>query len=123
MLKFKNLIILLVVMGMALVISSCTGGQKEEGDEVSILYPNWAEGIAFSHLVKTALESKGYDVTLTNLEPGLIYGELSKENSKGDVFLDAWLPNTHEDYWDDYGDKLITLGESFSDGTTGLVVP
>ena len=53
----------------------------------------------------------------------MIYGELSKENSKGDVFLDAWLPNTHKDYWADYGDKLVKLGESFSEGTTGLVVP
>jgi glycine betaine/proline transport system substrate-binding protein len=39
-------------------------------------------------LAKVALESDGYDVTLTN--PGLIYGELSKDDSKGDVFLDAW---------------------------------
>jgi glycine betaine/proline transport system substrate-binding protein len=42
--------------------------------------------------------------TLTNLAPGLIYGELSKDDSKGDVFLDAWLPNTHKDYWADYGE-------------------
>ena len=41
----------------------------------------------------------------------------------GDVFLDAWLPNTHKDYWADYGDNLAKLGESFSSGITGLVVP
>jgi glycine betaine/proline transport system substrate-binding protein len=56
-------------------------------------------------LAKVALESDGYDVTLTNLAPGLIYGELSKDDSKGDVFLDAWLPNTHKDYWADYGEN------------------
>ena len=90
---------------------------------MSILYPNWVEAVAYSYLSKVVLEEKGYNVELTNLEPGLIYGELSKENSKGDVFLDAWLPNTHADYWADYGDKLVKLGESFSEGTTGLVVP
>ncbi len=37
--------------------------------------------------------------------------------------MDAWLPNTHKHYWEDYGDKLVKLGESFSEGTTGLVVP
>jgi glycine betaine/proline transport system substrate-binding protein len=58
---------------------------------VSIFYPNWSEGVAFTYLAKVALESDGYDVTLTNLAPGLIYGELSKDDSKGDVFLDAWL--------------------------------
>lgn len=60
---------------------------------------------------------------LTNLDLGLIFGELSKDNPKGDVFMDAWLPNTHEAYWEEYGDKLVIIGESFSEGTTGLVVP
>lgn len=128
MLKLKNLGVALAVMVLAVSFNSCTnsGTKKEKAEakkEVSIFYPNWAEGIAFTHLAKVALEANGYEVELTNLEPGLIYGELSKENSKGDVFLDAWLPNTHKEYWADYGDKLVKLGESFSEGTTGLVVP
>lgn len=124
--KLKNVLSLFVVLSMAVAISSCSGekkGSEEEQPEVTILYPNWGEGIAFTHLAKVALEDKGYAVEIINLEPGLIYGELSKENAKGDVFLDAWLPNTHAPYWEDYGDKLVKLGESFSGGTTGLVVP
>jgi glycine betaine/proline transport system substrate-binding protein len=128
MLKLKDLTILLAIAILTFSVSSCTnsGSKKEKGEakkEVSIFYPNWAEGIAFTYLAKSALEANGFEVELTNLEPGLIYGELSKENSKGDVFLDAWLPNTHKEYWADYGDKLVKLGESFSEGTTGLVVP
>lgn len=126
MLKFKNLICLTIVMSLTLLMTSCNSGKKsnsKETKEVSILYPNWAEGIAFTYLAKVALENNGFEAKLTNLEPGLIYGELSKDNSKGDVFMDAWLPNTHKDYWADYGDKLVKLGESFSNGTTGLVVP
>jgi len=126
MMKLKNLLSLFIVLSMAVAISSCSGGKKgseEEQQEVTILYPNWAEGVAFTHLAKVALEDKGYDVEIINLEPGLIYGELSKDNAKGDVFLDAWLPHTHAPYWEDYGDKLVKLGESFSDATTGLVVP
>jgi len=126
MLKLKNLLSLFIVLSMAVAISSCSGGKKgsdQEQQEVTILYPNWGEGIAFTHLAKVALEDNGYAVEIINLEPGLIYGELSKENSKGDVFLDAWLPNTHAPYWEDYGDNLVKLGESFSGGTTGLVVP
>jgi glycine betaine/proline transport system substrate-binding protein len=126
MMKFKKLLSLLVVAGLVFAISSCGGGsgsKEESKKEVTILYPNWGEGIAFTHLAKVALEDNGYNVEIINLEPGLIYGELSKENSKGDVFLDAWLPNTHAPYWEDYGDRLVKLGESFSGGTTGLVVP
>lgn len=107
-------------------VASCTGGKKNANSDdktVTILYPNWADGIAYTYLAKVALEESGYQVILYNLEPGLIFGELSKDNSKGDVFMDAWLPNTHKDYWAEYGDKLVVLGEAFSDGTTGLVVP
>lgn len=112
-----------VVLSLALMAVSCGGGAGSGKEKVTILYPNWAEGVAFTHLAKVALEDKDYEVELINLEPGLIYGELSKTNSKGDVFMDAWLPHTHVDYWNDYGDKLVILGESFSEGTTGLVVP
>ncbi|WP_319480743.1 glycine betaine ABC transporter substrate-binding protein [uncultured Draconibacterium sp.] len=124
----KKLGTLFIAATLLFAITSCSnsGSKKsttEEKKEVNILYPNWAEGIAFTHLAKVALEANGFEVELTNLEPGLIYGELSKDDSKGDVFMDAWLPNTHKDYWADYGDKLVKLGESFSNGTTGLVVP
>lgn len=112
-----------LIVASTLLFISCGGSAGSENEEVTILYPNWSEGVAFTYLAKVALEDKGYDVELINLEPGLIFGELSKSNSKGDVFLDAWLPYTHEDYWRDYGDKLVVLGESFSEGTTGLVVP
>ncbi|MBF6596660.1 MAG: glycine betaine ABC transporter substrate-binding protein [Fermentimonas sp.] len=112
-----------LVLSLALMVMSCGGGAGSGKEKVTILYPNWAEGVAFTHLAKVALEDKDYEVELINLEPGLIYGELSKTNSKGDVFMDAWLPHTHVDYWNDYGDKLVILGEAFSEGTTGLVVP
>ncbi|MDY9918016.1 MULTISPECIES: glycine betaine ABC transporter substrate-binding protein [Proteiniphilum] len=119
----KYLVSLLLAVAITFSMSSCGGSSSGGSDEVTILYPNWAEGIAFTYLAKVALEDHDYAVDLINLEPGLIYGELSKSNSKGDVFLDAWLPYTHEDYWNDYGDDLVKLGESFSEGTTGLVVP
>lgn len=121
----KKLTSLFIALTLTVVLVSC-GGRQGSGDdskEVTILYPNWGEGIAFTFLSKIALEEHGFEVDVINLEPGLIYGELSKEKSKGDVFLDAWLPNTHAPYWEDYGDRLVKLGESFSDGTTGLVVP
>ncbi len=128
MLKLKKLGILFIATALVVAFTSCSNsgnknGTSKDQKEVSILYPNWAEGIAFTYLAKAALESHDYKVELTNLEPGLIYGELSKTNSKGDIFLDAWLPNTHKDYWADYGDNLVKLGEAFSGGTTGLVVP
>jgi glycine betaine/proline transport system substrate-binding protein len=121
--KMKYFVTLLLATSITFSMISCGGNSSGDSSKVTILYPNWAEGIAFTYLAKVALENHDYAVDLINLEPGLIYGELSKSNSKGDVFLDAWLPYTHEDYWNTYGDDLVKLGESFSEGTTGLVVP
>lgn len=121
--KMSKLLSIFMAASILLLATACGNSQKSDREEVTILYPNWAEGIALSYLSKVVLEEKGYDVDMINLEPGLIYGELSKDNSKGDLFLDAWLPHTHKEYWADYGDKLVKLGEAFSGGTTGLVVP
>jgi len=98
---------------------SCQQGSKKK--EISILYPNWAEGIAFTHLAQAALIDKGYEVKVTPLEPGPIYASIAKGDA--DIMMDAWLPHTHADYWEKFGDKLEKIGESFSGGTTGLVVP
>jgi glycine betaine/proline transport system substrate-binding protein len=114
-----------------LTFAACQSGSKkgeatEEKDsvksqEISILYPNWAEGIAFTHLAQAALIDKGYNIKVTPLEPGPIYASIAKGDA--DVMMDAWLPHTHADYWKKFGDKMEKIGESFSGGTTGMVVP
>ncbi|MFP4351395.1 MAG: glycine betaine ABC transporter substrate-binding protein [Puniceicoccaceae bacterium] len=92
------------------------------GETVKIAYPNWAEGIAMTNLAAVILEDEmGYDVELTQADPGVIYAAVADGDQ--DVFLDAWLPNTHADYWDQYGDSLENLGTTFGYGVTGLVVP
>ena len=65
--EFSLKTVFAVLMAAAVLsFSSCQqGGQqesaREEGaanksEQVHILYPNWAEGIAFTHLAKAALE-------------------------------------------------------------------
>ena len=124
MMKLKNFLILFLIVGLGTTLFSCGNSSKEnEKQKVKILYGNYLSDVSYSNLTKIALEEQGYEVELMNLEIGMIFGELSKDNPNGDVFMDAWLPNTHMHYWEDYGDNLVILGESFSEGTTGLVVP
>jgi glycine betaine/proline transport system substrate-binding protein len=123
--RLKKLLAVLVIATVAFAFTGigCKVGEDKGGEkkEVTILYPNWAEGIALTHLAKVAMEDKGYDVTIKPIEPGPIYAALAKGDA--DLFLDAWLPHTHKSYWEKYGNKIDKLGESFSGGTTGLVVP
>jgi len=119
------LVLFVLIVAVSLTAIGCKkadeGVQPEEKGEMTILYPNWAEGIAVTHLALAALEDKGYDVTVKPIEPGPIYASIAKGDAE--LFLDAWLPHTHADYWEKFGDDIVKLGESFSNGTTGLVVP
>lgn len=100
------------------ILSACGSTPKQE---ILIAYPSWAEGIAMTNLSKYILEQKGYKVDIKRLDPGPIYASLAK--GEADVFMDAWLPFTHADYWEKYGTSIDTLGVAFDDGMTGLVVP
>lgn len=91
-------------------------------ETIKIAYPNWAEGIAMTYLAQAILEDElGYDVELTQADPGVIYGAVASGDQH--LFLDAWLPHTHEPYWEQFGDELEDLGPNFGYGVTGLVVP
>lgn len=127
----KVFAIALVSVGL-LGLGACQQGQKKEGEnkgnkkkqedkEVTILYPNWSEGIAFTHLAKAALADVGIEADIKAIEPGPIFASVAKGDA--DLFMDAWLPHTHSKYWEKYGDQIVKVGESFSGGTTGLVVP
>ncbi len=118
--NMKKILNLTLAVAIMIAVSSCGGGQKEK-KEVFIPYPNWSEGIAMTHLAKVFLDQKGYNVDIKPIEPGPIYASLSKGDA--DVFLDAWLPYTHAEYWDRFGDKIDHIGTAFPGGTTGLVVP
>jgi glycine betaine/proline transport system substrate-binding protein len=107
-----------LILIILIVVTSCERRYKYD---VIMLYPNWADGIAITYLAKVILEDNGYSVSMKRLEPGPIFTSLSRGDT--DVYMDAWLPYTHKDYWDKYGSKLDSIGTVFDDGTTGLVVP
>lgn len=110
--RIKQLLLLLLALPAAL---SAT-------EKIKIAYPNWAEGVAMTHLLKAVLEGElDCEVALTQADPGVIYAALAKGDQ--DVFVDAWLPYTHEAYWEKYGEELESLGPTFGHGVTGLVVP
>ena len=110
---------LALALAIVVGVTSCTSSKSEK--EISMLYANWAEGIAMTHLAKIALEEQGYVVKIKAIDPGPIYASLAKGD--GDVFVDAWLPNTHSAYWERFGKDIDILGTSFGDATTGLAVP
>ncbi|MGA7147072.1 MAG: glycine betaine ABC transporter substrate-binding protein [Microbacterium sp.] len=122
MTKRKHLVSGIALAGAAaLVLTGCasTGGSEagsgagsSEGDadrpiEIAV-FNGWDEGIAASYLWEAILTEQGYDVELTHADVAPVYAGLAEGDF--DLVLDTWLPITHADYMEKYGDDLIDLG-------------
>lgn len=82
----------------------------------------WAENIAVTHLWKEILESKGYEVNIQQLQVSPLFVGLSKGDL--DLFMDSWLPITHEAYWTKYKEDLEEYGTWYEgEAKLGIVVP
>ena len=84
---------------------SGSGGDK---DLTIAVFNGWDEGIAASELWRSILEEKGYSVTFEYADAGAVFLGLSQ--GEYDLVLDGWLPITHADYIDQFGDDLEDLG-------------
>ncbi|WP_237689012.1 glycine betaine ABC transporter substrate-binding protein [Cellulomonas fulva] len=103
--------------------TQAAGDRLENGDlsTVSIgIHSGWDEGIAVSHLFKVMLEDEGYDVETGEAEAGLVYAGLA--GGDYDVNFDMWLPSTHADYLEKYGDDLEQLGVWYDDAKLTIAV-
>ncbi|KNB49729.1 ABC transporter permease/substrate binding protein [Streptomyces caatingaensis] len=119
-------VLALVAGGMHLV----RGGDRESvaagkdigrGKTVRIGYFPWDEAVASTYLWQNVLEARGYKPQVKQLDPGPLYTALAQ--GQMDVQFDSWLPTTHKQYWDRYGDKLSDLGTWYGPTSLELTVP
>jgi len=102
--------------------SETTAKNEDPKGEVSIGYVNWSDNIAFTYLAKAILEEKmGYDVVLKQGEAGMVFTSVASGDM--DAFLGNWMPVTHKDYMETYGDDLDQLNPVLEGAKVGLVVP
>ncbi|WP_370591178.1 glycine betaine ABC transporter substrate-binding protein [Saccharopolyspora montiporae] len=113
-----------LLAALALVAAGCGGREAGTGEEektINIGYIAWDEDIAVTNLFKVLLEERGYTVNTTELEAGPTFAGLAQGNL--DLFLDGWLPQTHADYWQQYGERLEDLGVWYDQATLNIAVP
>jgi glycine betaine/proline transport system substrate-binding protein len=92
-----------------------------QGDTISIGWMPWEEAIAVTNLWQVILEENGFEVDQQQLDPGLVFEGVSTGDL--DLFLDAWLPNTHSDYWDEYSEDIEDFGQWLDDAPLTWTVP
>ena len=123
----------LVAAGMSgvLLLTACgDDGQEPTSDnneaaqdaqEIDLAVIAWEEAIATTAMWEVILEEKGYDVDVTEMDAASVFQGL--ENGDVDAYLDAWLPSTHGEFWNDYGDGLEDLGVWYDNAVLTLTVP
>ena len=75
-----------------------------------------------TNLAKVILEDQGYRVTLKKMRISPRSLLLSLREKRMCSWM-LWLPVTHADYMEQYGDRLETLGTVYEHAKLGLVVP
>ncbi len=120
----KKIVILalIVLLSFSLIVGCSSTSTSEDKGTVKIGYVNWAECVAVSNLWQVILEDQGYTVELTQLDVAPLFVGLSEGDI--DVFMDSWLPITHETYWTEYQDSLEDYGIWYEEpAKIGIVVP
>lgn len=94
---------------------------KVKGDKIKLAYAPWDSEIASHYMMKQVLESMGYDVTISSVEPGPMFAGVA--DGSADATMAAWLPITHKNYIEKYEGDLDDLGVNMEGVRQGLAVP
>ena len=124
-------VMLIVLTAAGLLLAGCGGGGDDSAQSADkettsktadLVYVNWAEGVAYTHLAKVVLEDKlGYDVTITAADVAPAYAAVAQGDR--DAFMETWLPVLHADYVERFKDDVVDLGHVYEGTQSGLVVP
>lgn len=114
-----------LALAAAVSIAGLTGcnpkAAQVNAKKADLVYVNWAEGVAYTHLAKAVLEDKmGYEVTITPADVGPAYIAVAQGDK--DAFMETW-PKLHKDYLDKYKEEYIDLGTVYKGTEVGWVVP
>ncbi|WP_372931814.1 glycine betaine ABC transporter substrate-binding protein [Mariniphaga sediminis] len=108
---------------MILFIVSCVN--KPPGEEemtLKMVYTDWSESVAITYLSAVLLEEEmDYSIILKLTDVESAYREIA--SGEADIFVDAWLPETHKMYMSDHSGKIEKIGISYPEARTGLLVP
>ncbi|MFF2851414.1 ABC transporter permease/substrate binding protein [Streptomyces sp. NPDC058001] len=120
------IVLALVAGGMGIFGSSPSATSEAatnvgKGKQIKIGYIPWDEGIASTYLWKELLEQRGFKVETTQYTAGPLYTGLAQ--GQIDFETDSWLPVTHAEYWQKYGDKLDDMGSWFGPTSLEIAVP
>lgn len=96
------------------------GTEKVDGKEIELVSTPWDTERASGNVLKTVLEQQGFKVTLTPVDPVIMFQAIA--TGEGDVSVAPWLPATHASFYEQYKEDIVDLGENLTGAKIGMVV-
>jgi len=117
---FVRLAVLTVILMMFLVGMSPVAEENEDTIRFGVV--PWSESIALGGLIEYLLETEiGMQVKLSNPDVGRAYNDI--KNKRLDLMIEAWLPRTHENYWNRVSRYVLNFGPVYEDAGLTWAVP
>ena len=112
-----------IVMMIAVLLTAAFAGQAMAQQKTTqIAYVEWSCATASANVVKAVLEEKmNYKVELIPVSAAAMWQALATGDV--DAITTAWLPTTHQHYYEKLKDDVEKLGHNLVGTRIGLVVP
>jgi glycine betaine/proline transport system substrate-binding protein len=112
----------LTTTALGAVLAAGIGAAPAAAQDVTIGWTAWSDAEFVTRLAERVLEEEmGQEVELVQTDIAIQYQGLA--NGDIDVMLMSWQPVTHEDYVDEFGGEMITIGTLYTGAKLGWVVP
>lgn len=96
-------------------------GESSDGGTITVASIGWTEDVAVNALWTELMAERGYTWETTTAEVGSIYTGVADGDFH--LFMDAWLPATHADYWDEFGDEINEVVTWYDEAPLTWAVP
>lgn len=97
------------------------GVEKVDGTKIELVSTPWDTERASSEVIKAVLEQQGFKVTVTPVDPAIMFEAVA--NGEADASVAPWLPSTHHSFYKKHEKNIIDLGENLTGTKNGLIVP
>jgi glycine betaine/proline transport system substrate-binding protein len=97
------------------------GIPQSNGEEVNLITTQWDSELASTTVVQLVLQSLGYKVIMTPVDPAIMFEAIA--NGEGDATVAPWLPTTHAAFYEKHKDSIDDLGPNLTGTQNGFVVP
>jgi glycine betaine/proline transport system substrate-binding protein len=117
--RLTRKVLMLAAAAALLVTVGCSKGEEKK---ITLAYVAWDSEIASTHVVKRVLEDRlGYQVDMMQVDAGPMWAGVS--DGSADAMVAAWLPTTHQSYYESFEGQFVDLGPNMEGTKIGLVVP